>query len=176
MDFFTAPTNRLRVLFVFLVMEHEPRRVLHFGITEHPTAEWSGEQMIEAFAEGDAKRYLIRDRNSMYGHEFRGRVQSLGMKGVVSAQRSPWQTLMSNFLRTPFLSTTRLPTIYSELPLLPGNPFLESFRLSDYTGINSTPLLTIGAGILFAEPHLQTTIEITEGRRIPLVSHRNSLS
>ena len=90
-DFFTVPTIRLRVLFVFLVMEHQRRRVLHFGISEHPTAAWSGQQMIEAFAEVDAKRYLIRDRDSIYGHEFRGRVQSLGMKEVVSAPRSPWQ-------------------------------------------------------------------------------------
>jgi putative transposase len=90
-DFFTVPTIRLRVLYVFLVLEHRRRQVLHFGVTEHPTAEWAGQQVIEAFAERDAKHYLLRDRDSIYGHEFRGRVQSLGMKEVVSAPRSPWQ-------------------------------------------------------------------------------------
>jgi len=90
-DFFTVPTIRLRVLFVFLIIEHRRRRVLHFGITEHPTAEWTAQQVNEAFSERDAKRYVIRDRDSIYGHEFRRRIQSLGVKEVVTAPRSPWQ-------------------------------------------------------------------------------------
>jgi len=60
-DFFTVPTVRLRLLFVFIVLEHQRRKVLHFGVTEHPTAEWVAQQMIEAFTERDAPRYLIRD-------------------------------------------------------------------------------------------------------------------
>lgn len=74
-DFFTVPTIRLRVLFVFLVIEHQRRKVLHFGVTEHPTAEWASQQVVEAFSEQDAKRYLIRDRDSIYGRDFRSRVQ-----------------------------------------------------------------------------------------------------
>jgi hypothetical protein len=50
-DFFTVPTIRLRVLFVFLVLEHQRRKVLHFGVTEHPNAEWAAQQVVEAFAE-----------------------------------------------------------------------------------------------------------------------------
>jgi len=84
----------MRVLFVFLVIEHRRKRVLHFGVTEHPTAEWTGQQVIEAFSERDAKRYLTRDRDSFYGHEFRRRIQSLGMKEVVTAPRSPWQNAL----------------------------------------------------------------------------------
>jgi len=90
-DFFTVPTIRLRVLFVFLVIEHQRRRVLHFGITEHPTSEWAAQQVVEAFSDRDAKHYLIRDRDSIYGHEFRRRLQALSMKEVVIASRSPWQ-------------------------------------------------------------------------------------
>lgn len=90
-DFFTVPTIRLRVLFVFLMIEHQRRRVLHFGITEHPTAEWTSQQVVEAFSERDAMRYLVRDRDSIYGHEFRRRVQSLGIREVITAPRSPWQ-------------------------------------------------------------------------------------
>lgn len=58
----TLPTVRLRVLFVSLVIEHQLRRVLHFGVTEHLTSEWTAQQMAEAFSERDAKRYVIRDR------------------------------------------------------------------------------------------------------------------
>jgi putative transposase len=90
-DFFTVPTIRLRVLFVFLVIEHRRRKVLHFGVTEHPTSEWTAQQVVEAFAELDAKHYLIRDRDSIYGEEFHGRIRLLGMKEVITAPRSPWQ-------------------------------------------------------------------------------------
>jgi transposase InsO family protein len=90
-DFFTVPTIRLRVLFVFLVLEHQRRKVLHFGVTEHPNAEWAAQQVVEAFAEQGSKRYLVRDRDATYGHQFRRRIQSLGMKEVISAPRSPWE-------------------------------------------------------------------------------------
>ena len=90
-DFFTVPTIRLRVLFVFLVIEHQRRKVLHFGVTEHPTAAWTAQRVVEAFSERDAKHYVIRDRDSTYGDEFRCRVQVLGMKEVITAPRSPWQ-------------------------------------------------------------------------------------
>ena len=46
-DFFTVPTFRMRVLFVFLVVEHARRKVVHFAVTEHPTAEWAGQQMVD---------------------------------------------------------------------------------------------------------------------------------
>lgn len=90
-DFFTVPTIRLRVLFVFLVIEHQRRKVLHFGVTEHPTAGWASQQVVEAFSEQEVKRYLIRDRDSIYGRDFRSRVQTLGQSEVITAPSSPWQ-------------------------------------------------------------------------------------
>ncbi|HEY4932547.1 MAG TPA: integrase core domain-containing protein [Terriglobales bacterium] len=97
-DFFTVPTIRLRVLFVFLVLEHKRRKVLHFGVTEHPSAQWVAQQMVEAFADRDATRYLIRDRDATYGNEFRRRIQSLGMKEIITAPRSPWQNAFAERL------------------------------------------------------------------------------
>src|SRR5215469_5726290 len=97
-DFFTVPTIRLRVLFVFLVIEHQRRRVLHFGVTEHPTAEWAAQQVVEAFAERDATHYLIRDRDSIYGDEFCRRIQSLSIEEVITAPRSPWQNAFAERL------------------------------------------------------------------------------
>jgi putative transposase len=90
-DFFTVPTFTMNVLFVFIVLEHGRRKVLHFNVTEHPTAAWTTQQMVEAFADRDAARYLIRDRDSIYGSEVRSRIKSLGMEEVLTAPRSPWQ-------------------------------------------------------------------------------------
>jgi transposase InsO family protein len=90
-DFFTVPTVTLRVLFVFIVLEHRRREVLHFNVTEHPTAAWTSQQIIEAFADRDAPKYLIRDRDSVYGNDVRLRISSMGIEEVLTAPRSPWQ-------------------------------------------------------------------------------------
>ena len=90
-DFFTVPTISMRVLFVFVVLEHRRRQVLHFAVTEHPTAAWTAQQIIEAFADRDAARFLARDRNSIYGVEVRAQIAALGMAEVLTAPQSPWQ-------------------------------------------------------------------------------------
>lgn len=90
-DFFTVPTATFRVLFVLVVLAHHRRRVLHFNVTEHPTELWTGQQMIEAFPEDTAPRYLLRDRDRIYGREFNQRVRSLSIEEVLSAPASPWQ-------------------------------------------------------------------------------------
>ncbi len=69
--------------------------MLHVAVTEHPTAEWAGQQIIEAFADRDVPRYLVRDRDASYGHEFRHRIRSLRMKEVITAVRSPWQNALA---------------------------------------------------------------------------------
>ena len=90
-DFFTVPTATFRILYVFLVLRHERREVVHFNVTEHPTAQWTAQQMIEAFPWDPAPQYLLRDRDKTYGASFRHRVHSLGMQEVLTATRSPWQ-------------------------------------------------------------------------------------
>jgi hypothetical protein len=89
--FLYRPHGHHEVLFVFLVLEHRRRQVLHFNVTEHPTADWTSQQIVEAFADRDAPRYLIRDRDSIYGSEVRLRIASLGIEEVLAAPRSPWQ-------------------------------------------------------------------------------------
>src|SRR5436309_10475370 len=90
-DFFTVPTARLRVLFVFVVLAHDRRRVLHFNVTEHPTAAWTAQQIVDAFPDDSALSYLLRDRDAVYGHVFRQRVQGLCVGEVLTAPHSPWQ-------------------------------------------------------------------------------------
>jgi putative transposase len=90
-DFFTVPTVTFQVLFVFIVLAHERRRIVHFHITEHPTAQWTAQQIVEAFPWDAAPRYMLRDRDSIYGTAFQQCVEHLGMEEVKIAPHSPWQ-------------------------------------------------------------------------------------
>jgi putative transposase len=90
-DFFTVPTIRFRVLYVFLVLAHDRRRILHFNVTAHPTAEWTGQQLREAFPFDQLPRYLLRDRDAIFGIAFREQVRDMGIHEVRCTPRSPWQ-------------------------------------------------------------------------------------
>jgi len=90
-DFFTVPTARLRVLFVLIVLAHHRRRVLHFNVTEHPTAHWTAQQLVDAFPEDSAPAFLLRDRDQVYGQPFRHRMKGMGIEEVLTAPHSPWQ-------------------------------------------------------------------------------------
>jgi transposase InsO family protein len=90
-DFFTVPTIRFQVLYVFLVLAHDRRRIAHFNVTAHPTAEWTAQQLREAFPFEQIPRYLLRDRDCIFGGAFRKHVNAMGIKEVLSAPRSPWQ-------------------------------------------------------------------------------------
>jgi putative transposase len=91
LDFFTVPTVRLRVLFVLVVLAHHRRRVVHFNVTEHPTAAWTAQQIVDAFPDESAPAYLLRDRDRVYGQLFRHRVKTMGIKEVLTAPHCPWQ-------------------------------------------------------------------------------------
>jgi hypothetical protein len=90
MDFFTVPTTRVRVLFVFSVLTNERRRIVHFNVTDSPSAAWTGQQIVEAFPWDTAPTFLLRDRDGIYGHEFVHRIESMDIKQVLISARSPW--------------------------------------------------------------------------------------
>jgi len=90
-DFFTVPTATFRLLFVFFIISHDRRSILHINVTDSPTAEWTGQQIVNAFPYDAAPEYLLRDRDSIYGKAFKKRVKTLGIEEVVTAPRSPWQ-------------------------------------------------------------------------------------
>jgi putative transposase len=90
-DFFTVPTLTCQVLFVFIVLAHERRRIVHVNITEHPTAQWTAQQIVEAFPWDTAPYYLLRDRDSIYGEHVQQRVKNMGIEEVKIAPCSPWQ-------------------------------------------------------------------------------------
>ena len=90
-DFFTVPTAKFRILFVLVILSHSRRKVVHFNVTSNPTAEWTAQQVVEAFAWDTAPKYLLRDRDSIYGSNFRKRLKNMGIEEVMTAPQSPWQ-------------------------------------------------------------------------------------
>ena len=90
-DFFTVPTLTGRVLFVLVLLAHQRRRVVHVTVTEHPTAEWTAQQIVAAFPEDTAPKWLLRDRDAIYGDVCQRRVAGMGITEVVSSPSSPWQ-------------------------------------------------------------------------------------
>jgi len=91
-DFFVVATVSFRLLYCFLVLRHDRRRVVHFNVTPQPTARWTAQQVVEAFPFDESPRFLIRDHDGIYGQDFRERIKHLGIEEVVIAYRSPWQS------------------------------------------------------------------------------------
>jgi transposase InsO family protein len=91
LDFFTVPTATFRVLFVLVVLSHRRRRLVHFNVTDHPTAEWTARQLLEACGQEESPRHLIRDRDHVYGERFSRQARLLDIQEAVIAPRSPWQ-------------------------------------------------------------------------------------
>jgi transposase InsO family protein len=89
-DFFVVPTATFKMLYVFVVLSHARREILHVNVTEHPTAAWTARQILEAFP-GEVPRLLLHDRDGIYGWEFNRMVDALKIHQIRSAPRSPWQ-------------------------------------------------------------------------------------
>ncbi len=91
-DFFVVPTITFKLLYVFVVLSHDRRRIQNVGVTRHPTAEWTARQVVEAFpGDGTEPKYLVRDRDAIYGDVFRRQLEVMGIKEAVTARKSPWQ-------------------------------------------------------------------------------------
>jgi transposase InsO family protein len=91
-DFFVVPMVTFRLLYCFIILAHGRRRIVHFNVTAHPTAEWTAQQVVEAFpADGSEPRYLLRDRDGIYGSYFQQRVSNMGIRQILISPRSPWQ-------------------------------------------------------------------------------------
>src|SRR6266403_1214034 len=90
-DFFIVPTATFQLLFVFIVLSHNRRRLVHFGVTGHPTAEWTAQQLREAFPWEEAPRYLLRDRDLCYGELSPKAADWMWIEEVLTAPYSPWQ-------------------------------------------------------------------------------------
>jgi putative transposase len=86
--FFMVPTVFCRVLFAFVILSHDRRRLVHVAVMEYPTAEWVAHQLLEAFPWDSAPRYLLRDRYGSYGEKFSDAARWLGIREVLTAAQS----------------------------------------------------------------------------------------
>jgi hypothetical protein len=92
MDLFVVPSAAFRLLYGFIILCHDRRRIVHVGVTKHPTAIWIAQQITEAFPWDTAPRYLIHDRDGVYGRVARDRLAAMGIMEVLTAPRAPWQS------------------------------------------------------------------------------------
>jgi putative transposase len=111
-DFFVVPTVTFRLLFVFVVLAHRRRQVVHFNVTASPTSEWAVQQIAEAFPWDTAPGYVLHDRDTIYGDAFRQRVRAMAIREVLTAPRSPWQKAYASYCTStgpcaPLLSKQR---------------------------------------------------------------------
>jgi transposase InsO family protein len=138
-DFFVVATVRFRLLYGLIVLRHDRRRVVHFNVTAHPTARWTAQQVVEAFPHDEAPRFLIRDRDGIYGHDFRERIKHMGIEEVVLAYRAPWQSpyverLIGSIRRECLDHTIRSPPVPDPdellrvLPRIPRSSFAGTER------------------------------------------------
>jgi putative transposase len=105
-DFFTVPTLTDRELFVLVVLSHLGRRIVHVNVTDHPTATWSAQQVVDPFPDDMAPRWLHRDRDRIYGDVFQRRLAGMSIVDVVSARQSPWQNPYVERLIWPTMPVT----------------------------------------------------------------------
>jgi hypothetical protein len=87
----TYSTISFRLLYGLLILHHDRRQILWLGVTAHPTAEWISRQLTEAYAWKVAPRYIIRDRDAVYGDVFIRRLRAMSIRDRPTAPRSPWQ-------------------------------------------------------------------------------------
>jgi len=112
-DFFVVPTATFRLLFVFLVLSHDRRRLLHFGVTSHPTAEWTTQQFREFLADLHPYRFVIHDRDSIFSPSLDGTLNDFGVRVI----RTPVQAPTANAFCERLIGTIRRECLDYLIPL-----------------------------------------------------------
>jgi putative transposase len=90
-DFLVVRTISFKALYVFIAISHDRRRIRHFAVTANPHSQWAIQQLRETFAFDETTKYVIRDNDGIYSHEFKQTIRRFGLKDKPTAPRSPWQ-------------------------------------------------------------------------------------
>jgi putative transposase len=112
-DFCMAITATFRILYVFVVIEHARRRLLHVNVTTHPTAAWTLQQLREAIPSDHRYRFLIHDRDSIFSQPLDQRLRHLGLKVL----KTPVRTPVANAICERVLGTLRRECLDFVIPL-----------------------------------------------------------
>src|SRR5665213_1492083 len=112
-DFFVAVTATFRLFYVLVLIEHGSRRLVHFNITQHPTADWTLQQLREAIGCTDAYRYLLHDRDSIFARSLDESISNLGLTVLKSPPHSP----MANVICERVIGTIRRECLDWLIPL-----------------------------------------------------------
>lgn len=93
MDFFVVPTALFQFYYVFIILSHDRRKIIHWNFTQNPTQDWTRQQIINAFALSDNKvpKYIHHDRDSILMYKVKTLIESMNIESVPSSYRSPWQ-------------------------------------------------------------------------------------
>lgn len=95
MDFLVVPTVSFGILYVFFIVDHARRKIVHINVTENPTAQWVKQQLREAFTFDSFPKYLIFDRDSIFPGQVKKFIKSMGVEPMVISYRAPWQNGVS---------------------------------------------------------------------------------
>ena len=98
MDLFVVPTISFALLYAFVIVRLDRRALIWINVTKHPTAEWIARQITEAFPWNEAPRYLIRDRDRIFGVIVTRRLRAMGIRDKPIAPASPWQNAFAERL------------------------------------------------------------------------------
>jgi transposase InsO family protein len=160
-DFCVVVTATLRLLYVFVLMEHATRRILHVNVTDHPTASWTLQQFREAIPADHAYRFLLHDRDSIFSQALDQNVRNLGLKILKTPPRSP----QANALCERLLGTLRRECLDFLIPLT-ENHLRRILRewVPHYN--TSRPHMALGPGIPQPPPSLPVRLQ----------AHRHRLS
>jgi len=91
MDFFVVPTITFRLLYLWFIIDHERRQIIHINVAPQPTSKWVVQQLRESFPDDLAPNYLLFDNDTIFSREVSASVESLGITPKKTAFRSPWQ-------------------------------------------------------------------------------------
>ena len=90
-DFLVVRTIFFKSIYVFVAISHDRRRIVHFGISSKPHSQWSIQQLRETFGFDETTKYVIRDNDKIFSHEFKQTIKRFGLEDTPTAPRSPWQ-------------------------------------------------------------------------------------